>query len=216
MHRSAGLIAALVMRTVVSLDVRSPRTGEALKAGPRRFRYTFATRLLREGASPEVVWDLLDHKDLQTIRAYLNLRGKLVEKLDAAMAMELAPMAQAFLGMLVGSEAEAVRGDTRASRIFGAGPSAEGGLGTCGSLSFCGLAAPVACYTCGRFQPWIDNPDAQVLDGLLRHREERRERGLDGRLITMNDNTILAVAEVVRLCDDARLARNAPDWEADR
>ncbi|MCP1560142.1 UNVERIFIED_ORG: integrase [Methylobacterium sp. SuP10 SLI 274] len=216
MHRSSALISRLVMRTVVALGVRSPRTGETLKAGPRRFRYTFATRLLREGASAEVVKDLLDHKDLQTIRAYLNLRGELVEKLDAAMAMELAPMAQAFLGMLVGSEAEAVRGDTRASRIFGAGPSKEEGLGTCGSLSFCGLAAPVACYTCIRFQPWVEGPHTQVLDGLLRQREERRERGLDGRLVTMTDNTILAVADVVRLCEDAKRARDAADPEAAR
>lgn len=215
MHRSPPLISLLVARTVVSLGIRSPRTGEMLKASARRFRYTFASRLLREGASPEVVKDLLDHKDLQTIRAYLNLRGELVEKLDAAVAMELAPMAQAFLGMLVGSEDEAVRGDTRASRIFGAGPSTEG-LGTCGSLSFCGLAAPVACYTCIRFQPWVDGPHAQVLDGLLRQREERRERGLDGRLVTMTDNTILAVADVVRRCEDAKRVRDAVDPEAAR
>lgn len=207
LHCTSKEVSHLVAKTVRSLDVHSPRTGETLQASPRRFRYTFATRLLREGASPQVVGELLDHKDLQTVRAYMNLRGDLVEKLDAAMAMELAPMAQAFLGTLVGSEAEAVRGDTRASRIFGAGVSSEGGLGTCGSFSFCGLAAPRACYTCVRFQPWIDGPHARILDELLEQREERRKRGLDGRLITMTDNTILAVADVVQRCEDARRAR---------
>ncbi|GEO99113.1 tyrosine-type recombinase/integrase [Methylobacterium haplocladii] len=214
MHRTPQEISLLVARTVRSLDVRSPRTGQTLKASPRRFRYTFATRLLREGASPQVVGELLDHKDLQTIRAYLNLRGELVEKLDAAMAMELAPMAQAFLGTLVGSEGEAVRGGTRASRIFGSDPSTADGLGTCGSFSFCGLAAPRACYTCARFQPWLDGPHVRVLDELLRQREERRARGLDGRLITMTDNTILAVADVIHRCENAKLERATSAGEA--
>lgn len=79
------------------------RTGEPLNAGPRWFRYTFATCLLREGASPEVVRDLLDHEDLQTIRAHLNLCRELVEKFDAAMAMGFAPVA---LGRTAGAASQ--------------------------------------------------------------------------------------------------------------
>jgi integrase len=148
MHRTSKSISRLIMKTVVKLRVVSPRTGEYLKAGPRRFRYTFATRLLREGAAPNIVADLLDHSDLQTIRSYLNLRGDLVEKLDFALAMEMAPMAQAFMGVLVTGEAQAIRGGTRASRIFDPSRGRNEALGTCGSRSFCGLAAPRACYTC--------------------------------------------------------------------
>lgn len=204
MHRTPHGMGLLIARTVERLKVISPRTGAPLTAGPRRFRYTFATRLLREGASPNVIADLLDHSDLQTVQVYLNLRGDIVDKLDQAMAMELAPIAQAFLGTLVPSEADAVRGGTRASRIF-AGEAADG-IGTCGSHSFCGLAAPRACYTCVKFQPWIDGPHDVVLRLLLGDREERRTRGLDGRIVSMNDNTILAVADVIRRCEEAKQA----------
>jgi hypothetical protein len=115
-------------------------------------------------------------------------------------------MAQAFMGVLVAGEAQAVRGGTRASRIFGPRQARDEALGTCGSHSFCGLAAPRACYTCCLFQPWVDGPHAAILDTLLAQREERRSRGLDGRLITMGDNTILAVADVVQRCADAKRA----------
>lgn len=208
MHRTPKDIGWLITRTVLALKVVSPRTGKVLRAGPRRFRYTFATRLLREGASKRVVAELLDHRDEQTVRAYVNLRGDVVEKLDAATARELAPMAQAFLGTLVGSEAEALRGGTRASRIFGSSTAPESGVGTCGSFAFCGLAAPTACYTCVRFQPWLDGPHERILDTLLKGREERRARRLDGRMITMLDNTILAVADVVMRCEEVKRARS--------
>lgn len=205
MHATSIEMGRLVEKTVMSLEVHSPRTGKTLAAGPRRFRYTFATRLLREGASPNVIADLLDHSDLQTVRHYLNLRGDIVDKLDAAMAMDLAPIAQAFLGTLVASEGEALQGTTRTSRIFAAtnDPTDEA-VGTCGSLSFCGLAAPRACYTCVKFQPWIDGPHDAVLRTLLSDREERRARGLNGRIVSMNDNTILAVADVIRRCEEAK------------
>lgn len=205
-HKTPDEISKLVSETVTALNVHSPRTGRQLEATPRRFRYTFATRLLREGASLEVIRDLLDHTDLQTVSTYLNLRGDIIEKLDAALDLELAPVAQAFMGTLVVSENEALRGDTCTSRIFNLDREkreAEG-IGTCGSFSFCGLAAPRACYTCGMFQPWIDGPHDMVLRGLLTDREERRGRGLNGRLVSMNDHTILAVADVVRRCAEAK------------
>ena len=219
MHRTPGEISRLVSGTVARQGVVSPRTGESLAAGPRRFRYTLATRLLREGASMEVIRDLLDHSDLQTLAAYVNLRADIVEKLDLALALELAPVAQAFMGTLVTDENSALRGNTRTSRIFALDretctPEA---VGTCGSFSFCGLAAPRACYTCVKFQPWIDGPHEVVLRTLLSDRDERRSRGLDGRLVSMNDQTILAVADVVRRCAEfgAPLPGPAPGEIAD-
>ncbi|MET3414512.1 tyrosine-type recombinase/integrase [Methylobacterium sp. 1030] len=202
MHPTAGEISAIVGDTVAALDVRSPRTGEPLRMTPRRFRYLFATRLLREGASPRAVADLLDHTDLQSVQSYVNLKGDIVEKLDAAVALDLAPLAQAFMGKLVAGEHEATRGGDRASRIFHAdAPDADlQGVGTCGNFAFCGLAAPRACYVCVHFQPWIDAPHEHVLRSLAAERAERQAAGLGPRMIALNDDLILAVADVVHRC----------------
>jgi len=207
----AGDFTEMLAAAVARLGVISPRTGRLLHATSRRFRYTFATRLVREGASQRVVAEALDHTDLQHVQCYFDLKSDIVEKLDKAMALTLGPYAQAFLGHLVGSEAEAMRGGDRASRIYrhDRGSRALQPVGTCGSFSFCGLVAPVACYTCIKFQPWVEAPHVEVLSDLLAERDRRGAQGLDGKMISLFDNTILAVADVVGRIAQARAASAA-------
>jgi len=190
----------LVGAAVAKLDVVSPRTGRPIKVSVRRLRYTFATRLVREGASPCVVADALDHTDLQNVRVYFDIKSDIVEKLDAAMALELGPLSQAFLGHIVRSEMDAKRGDRKSSRIYHANSRSRTlePLGTCGSFSFCGLAAPIACYTCVKFQPWVNAPHDRALAALLEERQRRLDEAQDGKMVTLFDNTIMAVADVIR------------------
>ncbi|WP_214470869.1 site-specific integrase [Mesorhizobium sp. dw_380] len=206
-HHASSEFSAMVARTVERLSVVSPRTGLPLKVTMRRFRYTLATRLVREGASPKVVAQLLDHTDLQNVGVYFDITSDIVEHLDAAMALDLGPLSQAFLGTLVRTEKEAVRGDRPSSRIYRFDPKRDqlDALGTCGSFSFCGLTAPIACYTCVRFQPWMDAPHDKALSALLAERERRQEAGLDPSMIMLFDMTILAIADVIRRIEAARI-----------
>ncbi|TPG55489.1 hypothetical protein EAH89_14660 [Roseomonas nepalensis] len=196
---STDEFGSLVRTSVAQLGVVSPRTGKALQATCRRFRYTFATRLVREGASQREVAETLDHTDLQNVQCYFDLKSDIVEKLDEAMALTLGPISQAFLGHLVRTEALAVRGGEAGARIYRHDREAPAldPIGTCGSFSFCGLNAPVACYTCNKFQPWLDAPHQELLRDLLAERKRREEGGLDGRMVALTDTTILAVADVV-------------------
>jgi hypothetical protein len=73
-------------------------------------------------------------------------------------------------------------------------------VGSCGSFGYCGLFAPVACYTCSLFQPWLDGPHEAVLADLVRRRERNLERGTDQNSPQLHDLTIYAVAEVVERC----------------
>lgn len=157
-----------------------------------------------EGHGELIIAELLDHSDTQNVGVYVESRPEIVDRIDRAVAMKLAPMAQAFAGMLVLDEADAERGDDPTSRIVhpGIGPSMQP-MGTCGKQGFCGLNAPIACYTCRSFQPWIDGPHEAVLDHLLAERE-RLASSSDLRVASINDRTILAVAEVVRLCAEIR------------
>jgi hypothetical protein len=79
-------------------------------------------------------------------------------------------------------------------------------MGNCGEHGFCGLLAPIACYTCRSFQPWLDGPHDAVLEHLICERE-RLLAGSDVRIASINDRTILAVAEVIRRCDEIRNGR---------
>jgi len=176
--------------------------GSLLKVTARRLRYTYATRLVREGASPAELADALDHSDLQHVMVYFNSRSDAVIALDKALALRLAPVAQLLMGVLIKDESEALRSGDPASRIHFA-DRAERKLhtvGSCGSFGFCGLNAHLACYTCFKFQPWLEGPHERVLDMLTNERMKLLERGADLKIVEANDLTILAVAAVVLRC----------------
>jgi integrase len=190
----------LVRDCAAKLDVTSPRTGKPLKITTRRLRYTFATRLVDEGISARGLAEALDHSDLQHVTVYFNARSNIVRRIDAAIAMRVAPLAQAFAGKLVDSEKGAVRGADPNSRIFRMN-TVQGkleGVGTCGSFSLCGLGPPIACYTCRKFQPWRGARHQDLLKDLIADRDKKLEAGMDPKMVKLLDPTIYAVAEVVR------------------
>jgi len=206
MHMTSKEITNILRCAVSKLDILSHRTGEALRVDARRFRRTYATRAVEEGVSPAELAVGLDHSDLQNVGVYFETRSSQVDRLDAALALKLAPIADAFMGRVVETESDAVNGNNPAKRIpwfrrrAGKPPERNGSLGTCGSGP-CALFAPISCYTCRRFQPWKDGPHREVLDWLCAEREARQTTGLDPQIVGLHDATILAVAEVVTLCE---------------
>ena len=91
--------------------------GLPLRLTARRLRYTFATKLVASGASPQEVADALDHSSTAHVMVYFNSRSDVVQRLDKAVRLALAPIAQAFMSQVIRSEAEAARHGDRASRI---------------------------------------------------------------------------------------------------
>ena len=120
----------------------------------------------------------------------------------SARARTLAPLAQAFAGVLVNTEAVAKRGDDRTSRIR---TDAGDGAGTCGHYGFCGALAPVACYTCRHFQPWLDGPHEEVHETLITERDRVVKMTQDKAIAAVNDRTIYAVTEVILRCEKRRI-----------
>ncbi len=209
LHRTSDSLAETFGRTLRKLNVMSERTGARIHIAPLRFRRTIGTRAAIEGHGELVIAELLDHNDTQNVGVYTKAVPQIIERIDRAVAMHLAPMAQAFAGVLIEDESQALRGDDSTSRICGPHiDPAMRPMGSCGKHGFCGLMAPIACYTCRSFQPWKDGPHEAVLQYLLDERE-RFVRQSDVRIASVNDRTILAVAEVVRLCADRPLDRSA-------
>lgn len=187
------------LRVLLSrLNVISERTGKAMHVTPIRFRRTFGTRAAQEGHGVLVIAELLDHTDTQNAGVYVETRPDIARRIDKAVALELAPIAQAFAGKLIRSEDEATRSGDKSSRIRDLRIAVEP-LASCGQHSFCSMSAPMACYTCENFEPWLDGPHEEVLDFLLAKRD-RQLGAIDARIATVLDRTILAVAHVVYLC----------------
>jgi hypothetical protein len=208
MHFTPSEITQTLKDAVRKLGVKSHRTGGELIVNARRFRRTFATRAVEEGAFPVELATMLDHSDLQTVQVYYETRSSQVQRLDTALALKLAPLADAFMGRVVIDESEAVNGDNPAKRIpwfrrrQGKTPKRNGNLGTCGAGA-CGLYAPISCYTCEKFQPWKNGPHREMLDWLCSERDRRTKDGRDPQIVALHDATILAVAEVVNICEGA-------------
>ena len=186
-------------------DLRTS-SGEALALSARRLRYSFATRMVQEGASAFELADALDHTDLQNVMVYFNSRSDAVVALDKALTCRLAYTAQALMGLVVLNEQDALRGSDPASRIKFVNLVARkvDDLGSCGSLAVCGLYAPIACYTCFKFQPWLEAPHEAVLLALENDRKAKIKRGANIKLVQIHDATIEAVKKVIDVCNEWR------------
>ena len=199
-HKTSGGMASTISNVESKITCVSERTGEQMHINARRFRYTLGTVLAEEGHPISVIAEALDHEGIDTVTSYVALTGKLHGRLNKAMAMQLVPLAQAFQGMLVDKNTEAAgRKTVRDIRVAGTFEP----VGNCGKASFCHYSAPVACYTCKNFRPFIDAPHEPLLDYLLAERERILAR--DGQtLAATEDRTIIAIADVLARCKEAK------------
>ncbi len=209
-HNDSTGLANNVKLVLDLLRVYSHRTGEIIHVTPTRFRRTIGTRAAEEGHGPLVIAELLDHTDTQNVGVYTEATPAIIERIDRAIAMQMAPLAQAFAGKLIRNETEATRRNDPTSRIIDLRIDRSGqAMGSCGQFSHCSFSAPIACYRCSCFEPWLDGPHEEVLAYLL----DRREKLLvttDERIASINDLSILAVAEVVRRCDEVKSSKLEP------
>ena len=199
-HRSCNSLGFILTRVISSLKSRSERTGELIRATATRFRRTIGTRAAREGHGELIIAELLDHTDTQNAGVYVRATPEIIERIDKAISFQLAPLADAFKGKIISDERQAIRGDDPTSRIVDPRFNSDfKPMGNCGRHGLCQFLAPIACYTCKSFQAWSDGAHEKVLSYLIDERE-RLMKSADERIASVNDRTILAVAEVVLLC----------------
>lgn len=203
LHMETTALERCLARIVETLQVRSERTGKLLHVFPTRLRRTMGTRAAREGYGELVIAELLDHSNTQNVKVYVENVPEHVDAINAAVAMQLAPMAQAFAGVLIDRESVAVRGNDLSSRVR---TNNGHGVGTCGHYGFCGALAPIACYTCQHFQPWLEGPHREVLAWLEADRVRVSQLTGDSTITSVTERTMLAVAQVIQLCDARKVA----------
>lgn len=196
LHLRNETLARTMVHIAKMISVNSERTGAPILMNAYRFRYTLGTNLGREGKGEYVIAEALDHTDTQHTGVYVKNLPEIVERIDKAVAYQLAPIAQAFQGIIIKTEHDAHRGSDPSSRISNGAEN----LGNCGSYGFCSALAPVACYTCNHFQPWLDGPHEGVLDYLLQERARILDLTDDRKVAFANDRLILAVSDVIVRC----------------
>lgn len=188
---------------VQKAEVMSERTGELININATRFRYSVGTRAAREGYGTLIIAELLDHTDTQNAQFYVENVPEYARKINDKVGHLLVPYANAFRGIIVDDEGEARRGKDLSSRIR---LNPHENVGTCGSYDFCGSRVPIPCYTCNHFQPWLDASHEKVLQELIDERERIYQQTNDLAIASVNDRTIVAVTEVVALCNERREA----------
>lgn len=196
LHWTSDEIGMQATRVFSSLSVKSERTGGRIHITTTRFRRTIGTRAAEEGHGPLIIAEMLDHSDTQNVGVYSANSPAISERIDRAVALQMAPLAQAFAGTLTNNSTS----DSRTNRIIDLRIDQSGqAMGKCGQHGFCGFAAPIACYTCKSFEAWIDGPHEAVLNHLLARRDQLLNTS-DERIASINDRSILAVASVVQKC----------------
>lgn len=205
-HYTPNALGLQLTYILEHLAIISERTGCAMSISPVRFRRTIGTRAAEEGYGPLVIAELLDHADTQNVGVYTASTPTYIEKMTRTLAMDMAPLAQAFEGTLATGDKSKIDPakliiDLRIDR------SGEG-MGKCGMSGYCSFNAPIACYTCRNFEAWLDGPHEAVLDHLMKRREMLLKAS-DKRIAMVNDRTILAVAEVIQKCQTALADRNS-------
>ena len=186
-HHTATGITYLVADCARRMSVVSPRTKAPLVLTTRRLRYTFASKMVRQGATARDLAELLDHTDTQSVMVYYKADSRFVERLDETIARHLGPTIRAFMGEVVARPTTTI--DLIPYRELPA-------LGQCGASFSCGLSAPKNCYTCPQFSAFEDGAHGAVLESLVLERNELLVANLD-RIAEQLDRTILAVGEVV-------------------
>lgn len=207
LHSDTGKLEYELNKIFNVVRVTSHRTGEPIVIFPRRFRYTLGTRAARNKAGVLAIAHLLDQSDTQNAWVYIKYVPEILKNLDIALAEELAPLGRAFLGEIVEESAKTKlkQNPSTVIRFPDIDPD-NGSLGRCGGCGGCLAMVPVSCYVCPNFQAWADAPHEDVLQKLVEERQRVLKATGDEQMAHLNDNVILAVAQVVQACRDLREA----------
>lgn len=167
---------------------------ENLRITPRRFRYTFATKLVMSGASKERLADLLDHTDLQHVQVYYDLRHKIKGFLTEAENKKLGTLLKRFEGGID------VKGASANKDIKYYTLTANSALGKCGSDAHCDLNAPYSCFVCPNFNAFSDSIDSykKVHKDLLAWKQSRKQDfDENDRIQHQMDEVISALTDLI-------------------
>lgn len=194
----------------------SSRTGRPIVVTATRLRHTRARQLARQGVKRSVVSYWLGHNDDNALKSYYHDPAEEARQLDKAMSKGLTPIAMAFHGRIICTDAESTHPNDPSKRVELAKGYQLHYVGRCGKYSFCSTTSiPIPCYMCKNFEPLVDAPHQEVLEALLYRQQQEQELIRPGSMRHLLDPIdlsmdIMAVRRCIQLCDAKRKSMNQP------
>lgn len=194
---TASDLGILVTRTLASLPIYSDRLEGPIHITPYRFRYTFATRALAQGASDAEVARLLTHRSTSCIQFYRASMPQLQKPIRKALGKEMEYFASAFQGRLIEHLDEATRAGDDECVIADYLRLTGETLGACGTRADCHQHAPIACLSCSYFEPLINAPWETLMVALIEDQKIEPEP----RIQQINQNAMSAIQQIIAIRD---------------
>ncbi|HDS1756045.1 site-specific integrase [Pseudomonas sp. M5] len=145
----------------------SQRTGKPIHIHAIRLRHTRIRQLARQGVPRAILSHWLGHISDQALNSYYNDPSEQARQIDELLAPMLTPIAMAFTGTIITTDAEATHPNDPLKRLDFAKDGLLHNLGRCGKFSFCATTSiPIPCYRCRNFEPLVDAPHEEVLEAL--------------------------------------------------
>lgn len=199
---------------VTANDIRTPRILERsedqepqpgrLPLNPYRLRYTMATSLAEQGASPEQIAAMLDDRTLAMALIYTSNTSELVDILEETLDQHPAWLHHVglFLGKIerpVNRTLPEIQGGVPYLQNYDNWSERISTIGWCGSAQACQLQPPLSCYSCALF---IADPDpgTHILQLEQLKNEIRSQIGVESdRMAKVFRPDLFAIAEVIAL-----------------
>jgi integrase len=199
-------VNAALNRFATAAHLVSPRTRSRLHLTARRFRFTLATEMAREGASRARIAEVLDHTDLQNVNVYVEAASYVVDQMGERFDEVFDPLLQRFCSKIVDST-DRLAFDEIPPKIIPAdivqlptAPLNLGGIGMCGrdvhKDGLCRLAPPLTCYPCEFFAAFRSGPHAEVLAALERIAAEMKATS-DSRILLQFEDVMAAIRQLL-------------------
>lgn len=166
----------------------------------RRFKHTKLTHLATLGASVEVLARAGFQTSTVSLRHYINLTDEAFAEYESVMSETHDDIFNAFRGRVI--DAFDATNPAPSNSIIS--PDLENTLGACASNP-CDAFAPLACYSCPRFEAFTDGAHETVLDFLLARQKLAKKIALPPETIEREAHLIAAVRYVIQ---EARRRKN--------
>lgn len=188
----------------------SNRTGKPLVLYAIRLRHTRARQLARLGVPKSILSVWLGHSSDDSIDSYYDDPAELARTIDEYMSPTLTPIALAFHGRIIATDADATHPNDPLKSLELAKDGILHHMGKCGKFSFCSTTSvPIPCYRCRSFEPLVDAPHEEVLEALLYRQDQEQsvvKAGSMRKLLIPIDLSpdIRAVERCIALCKAKR------------
>lgn len=198
-HVSSERVSAIYSNAMNRLEIISPIYECKMVLNPRRERHTFATHLAMNGASAAEIAVNLGHSSMQSCEAYIDATIGHFQSIEATVGEHYVGIGDRFLGAVTPGDRDHYEFKLMNEQFEAVGSCRSGG---CEAVD--AGVAPIACYTCRKFNAWEDGPHAEILSLLLAEQKGLADSG-HSAVAETKTSTILAICNLL----DAIQARKA-------